>query len=69
MATFIILRARVGLTALISMWIWAKYDPDQLSHSHDDLPADHPHLAEHEADDTAENVFVIDDLHPRWPKV
>lgn len=68
MATFVILRALVGLAALISKWIWGEPDLDQLPHSHDDLPADRPHLAEHEADDTAENVSVIDDLHPRWPK-
>ncbi|KMN81268.1 major facilitator transporter [Chromobacterium sp. LK11] len=68
MATFVILGALAGLAALISMWIWVEHDPDQLSHRHDDLPADHPHLAEHEADETHEHVFVIDDLHPRWPK-
>ena len=68
LATFIILGTLAGVAALISMRIWAYHDPDQLAHSHDDLPAGHPHLAEHEADEAHEHVFVIDDLHPRWPR-
>ena len=56
------------MVELISMPIWAYHNPDQLTHRHDDLPADHLHLAEHEADQIHEHVFVIDDLHPRGPK-
>ncbi|UTH75168.1 MFS transporter [Chromobacterium sp. IIBBL 290-4] len=63
LATFIILGGLAGVAALISMRIWAYHDPDQLAHSHDDLPAGHPHLAKHEADEAHEHVFVIDDPH------
>ncbi|OQS20657.1 MFS transporter [Chromobacterium violaceum] len=68
LATFIILGVLAGVAALISMRSWAYHDPDQLAHSHDDLPVGHPHLAAHEADQIHEHVFVIDDLHLRWPR-
>jgi H+ antiporter protein len=48
--------------------LWAHHDPEHIAHHHDDLPAGHPHLAEHEEDGLHEHVFIIDDHHPRWPK-
>ena len=51
----------LGLVALL----WPSQDPQVLAHHHPDLPADHPHLADH-ADDHA-HPFVIDSLHRRWP--
>ena len=44
--------------------IWPRSDPIEIPHVHDDLPADHPHIASGPAHSHA---YVIDDLHPRWP--
>jgi hypothetical protein len=52
---------------LIALRVWPREDPDILTHRHDDLPADHPHLREDHATGEAEHAFVIDDLHPHWP--
>jgi hypothetical protein len=49
--------------------IWPAQDPEELAHSHDDLPSDHPHLREGQsvAAFRHSHRFVIDDLHRRWP--
>ncbi|MEW9808620.1 MFS transporter [Mesorhizobium sp. ZMM04-5] len=70
-ATFGLAVASVVLSVLaaaaiaIALAVWPEGDPDALEHSHDDLPADHPHLAEGARRHA--HAFVIDDLHPAWP--
>ena len=55
-----------GLGVAVAIWVWPKSDPEILPHDPDDLSPDHPHLAgggrRHAHD------FVIDDLHPGWPR-
>ena len=53
----------LGLGAAFALW--PRHDPVELAHSHDDLPADHPHIAE---GPRHSHPYVIDDLHPRWPE-
>ncbi len=53
-----------GLVAVLRLWPAA--DAAELTHNHPDLAPDHPHLADHAA--THAHVFVIDDLHRRWPR-
>ena len=65
-AAFAALAAVAGLGTVIALWLWPASDPDFIGHSHDDLPADHPHLREAHGDGVEHN-FVIDDLHPAWP--
>lgn len=51
-----------GLSA--GMLLWPRRDAIEIAHSHDDLPADHPHIvtgARHS------HAYVIDDLHRHWP--
>lgn len=55
------------LGTVLAQRIWPPDDPDSVPHSHNDLAADHPHLAEHAATGKHAHVFVIDDLHARWP--
>lgn len=52
---------------LMALWLWPDADPEVVAHDHSDLPPDHPHLREAHADGVG-HVFVIDDLHPRWPQ-
>ena len=52
----------IGFMAALALW--PRRDPVEIPHTHDDLPADHPHIAEGARHSHA---YVIDDLHPRWP--
>lgn len=45
--------------------LWPQGDPVELEHSHDDLPAGHPHLAGH--GHRHAHAFVIDAEHASWP--
>jgi MFS family permease len=55
----------VGLAARI----WPVADPEVVTHSHDNLAADHPHRLLHAEKASAEHAhtYVIDDLHASWP--
>lgn len=44
---------------------WPAGSADALAHDHPELPANHPHLAEHAGRHS--HAIVIDDLHTRWP--
>ena len=46
--------------------LWPRRDPVEIAHSHDDLPADHPHMA---GGARHSHAYVIDDLHQRWPRI
>lgn len=61
--------AVVGIAGFVFAWrIWPAHDPDEISHGHDDLAADHPHWAEHASSNGKHSHrYVIDDVHPRWP--
>lgn len=63
--TAVILAILAGLAMLIALSVWPAADPEEIEHRHDDLPADHPHLAQ--AGQRHAHSFVIDDLHPAWP--
>lgn len=52
---------------LMTRRVWPRDDLGPVPHTHDDLPADHPHLTEHNTDGGHAHAFVIDDLHARWP--
>jgi len=51
----------------IALGVWPADDPEAIEHRHDDLPADHPHLAETQHGRSHVHAFVIDDLHSAWP--
>ncbi|MEM7178448.1 MAG: MFS transporter [Pseudomonadota bacterium] len=61
------LAALGGLGAALGQQLWPRDDPQVLTHSHEDLPPDHPHL-QGSADRDHEHAFVIDDLHDHWPE-
>lgn len=68
-AAFGILAVVALLGTVSALWLWPKADPDTLAHTHDDLPADHPHLRnDHNGSKAAAHPYVIDDLHPEWPR-
>ncbi len=62
-----VLLAVIGAAALGAViTLWPAYDPDDVAHSHPDLPPGHPHLADHAAADHR-HPYQIDALHRRWP--
>lgn len=66
-AAFLVLAVVAGVGTVVAAWVWPRRDPEVIPHGHDELPADHPHLIkEHGAQ--VQHGFVIDDLHPEWPR-
>ena len=49
--------------------VWPRRDPEEVPHGHEYLAPDHPHLREAHRPDGGIHPFVIDDLHPEWPRV
>ena len=66
-AAFGTLAALAGIGTLAALRLWPALDPEKVSHTHDDLSADHPHLREAHGVG-GEHGFVIDDLHTTWPE-
>ena len=59
------LLAMAGIAA--ALWLWPAGDPEIVLHCHDDLPPDHPHLADQDGEHRHAHPLVIDRLHPTWP--
>lgn len=55
--------AAIGLVA--GVFLWPRNDVEDLVHSHNDLPRDHPHIRDGRSHS---HTIVIDDLHRNWPR-
>ena len=66
---FAVLAGVAGVGTLLALWFWPAEDPSSLEHSHDDLPADHPHLVEAHQGGRWAHDYVIDDEHTQWPRL
>ncbi|MFF5504933.1 MFS transporter [Streptomyces roseolus] len=56
--------------ALAAARLWPRRDPEELAHTHPELPADHPHMADPAGGDPVRvhvHAFRIDTLHRHWP--
>ncbi|QPC86184.1 MFS transporter [Mesorhizobium sp. NBSH29] len=64
-ATSIVLALIAGSAVAVASWLWPVVDPEIVAHSHDGLPASHPHWNEGEATEGNRHAhaFFIDDLH------
>ena len=68
-AAFAVLALVAGIGTVAALWLWPSHDPELVAHSHDDLAPYHPHLREdHVGGKTTSHAFVIDDIHPDWPR-
>lgn len=70
----LVLAVLSAVALVLALVFWPRSLGDgTLEHSHDDLPADHPHLQQHagaargRSARTHRHVFVIDDEHRIWP--
>ena len=64
--TLIVHAAVTLLATMLAFRLWPAADPDVVEHVHADLPMSHPHLHDQGGPRHA-HIFVIDDLHRRWP--
>lgn len=68
-AAFGVLALVAATGTVTALWIWPSHDPELVPHSHDDLPPGHAHLREeHAHGKSRSHAFVIDDIHPDWPR-
>ena len=66
--TATILAALAAVAIGIGFAVWPADDPEEVEHRHDELPADHPHLAEDGHGGRHTHAYVIDDMHLAWPR-
>ncbi|MDP3547493.1 MAG: MFS transporter [Phreatobacter sp.] len=66
--TAVLLATGAALAVIMTRIVWPADDPELVPHSHPDLPADHSHLASDRSGGRHAHAFVIDDVHPRWPR-
>lgn len=67
-ATAIILAALAALAIGLGFAVWPARDPEIIEHGHEELPADHPHIAGNARGRQHAHPYVIDDMHPEWPR-
>lgn len=58
----------IGIGTITALRLWPVSEANIVPHTHDELPADHPHLRDEHKSQTGHH-FVIDDLHTNWPAV
>ncbi|MEQ1404057.1 MFS transporter [Neorhizobium sp. Rsf11] len=66
----IVLAVVAGLGFIVAIWAWRASDEMEVEHSHDDLAENDPHLMEgrHRHGHRHSHAFMIDRLHPEWPR-
>jgi predicted MFS family arabinose efflux permease len=64
--TFMTFAAVTLLALFVAVVVWPADDQNEIEHSHDDLPQNHPHL--NNGHKRHKHIYVIDELHTRWPE-
>lgn len=69
-ATFVVMAAIATVAVAAALRFWPSSDPDVVDHHHHELADDDPHWAEggHRLGHRHAHGFVIDELHPQWPR-
>lgn len=57
-----------ALAAGVALRVWPALCDGPIAHSHQNLPADHPHLQGFAQDHGHAHPVIIDPLHPVWPR-
>ncbi len=73
--TFLLMAGMAVAGLVAAAAFWPRHDPEEIEHEHAGLPPDHPHRAFGHRLITVgldgsrhRHAFVIDELHPRWPR-
>ncbi|MBN9051019.1 MAG: MFS transporter [Rhizobiales bacterium] len=70
-ATFAALGTIAAAAVITALYIWPSHDPDEVEHTHGELAHDTPHINGAERTATGyrhRHPYVIDSLHPEWPR-
>lgn len=69
-ASFVILACIAATAVVTAILVWPASDPEVVDHYHHDLHADDPHWdqGESRSGHRHSHAFVIDELHPEWPR-
>ncbi|WP_163273081.1 MFS transporter [Chelativorans alearense] len=69
-ATFLVLAAIAAAALVTAALVWPASEPEVVEHRHPGLAQDDPHWAEgsRRGERRHAHAFVIDDLHPQWPR-
>jgi predicted MFS family arabinose efflux permease len=63
-AAFVVLALLCIVGAGAAHVLWPRHDPENIPHTHADLPPDHPHFGQGDH----VHPYIVDDLHTRWPR-
>ncbi|KAA0968222.1 MFS transporter [Aureimonas fodinaquatilis] len=63
-----LLAALASIALATALVVWPASEPQIVEHRHDNLPPDHPHLADATPGYRHAHAYVIDDLHAVWPR-
>jgi predicted MFS family arabinose efflux permease len=69
-ATFMILACIAAAAVAAAVIVWPASDPEVMDHAHHDLPEDDPHWDQgsNRSGRRHSHAYVIDELHPDWPR-
>ncbi|MBY0511860.1 MAG: MFS transporter [Rhodospirillaceae bacterium] len=68
-ATFGLLAAIAAGALAVAWLVWPRHDPDVVTHTHDGLSPDDPHLRSEPAKEGSHaHPYIIDSIHPVWPE-
>ncbi|MDA8747905.1 MFS transporter, partial [Litoreibacter sp.] len=65
-AAFAVLAVLAGVGMVCGSALWTQESGEPVTHFHDDLPKDHPHVQDGR---THSHPIIIDDYHSHWPRV
>jgi MFS family permease len=66
-ATLLLHAGLAALATVAAVRLWPEHDPDVIEHTHE-LDPSHPHLRQHGGEKRHAHAYVIDALHPYWPR-
>lgn len=63
---FVLLAVLAGAGMVCGIVLWPQESGEAVTHTHDNLPGNHPHVADGR---THSHPIIIDDYHPHWPRI
>ena len=66
--TFLLFAGLSIIAGLLAAKIWRADEPEEIGHTHPELPDDHEHHRLVDAHGQHAHNIVIDELHPSWPR-